>query len=106
MEYTFGVINSVEYVRIRGIDEKFSMEGLQTITISHQDSIVTHRFRVKRLLKKTNGYIWYSIDDHFMYVDSTPRLEAENKKLRAAIDYISMMTDIELEVGSDGGDEI
>ena len=33
-----------------------------------------------------------------MTIDRTPALEAENKKLRAMIDYISMMTDIELEL--------
>lgn len=100
MEYTFGVINSVEYVRIKGVSDDFSIEGFQTINITHPDSIVTHRFRVGRLLKKSNGYIWYIIDNHTMFVDKTPMLEAENKKLRAMIDYISMMTDIELEVES------
>ena len=98
MEYTFGVINSVEYMRIKGYDKESELIGTNSITINHPDSIVTHRFTIERLLKKNDEYIWYEISDHSMYIDRTPALEAENKKLRAMIDYISMMTDIELEL--------
>lgn len=99
MEYTFGVINSVEYMRIKNYEEgNDNMIGVNTITINHFDSIVTHKFTIERLLKKNDEYVWYAISDHSMTVDRTPALEAENKKLRAMIDYISMMTDIELEL--------
>lgn len=101
MEYTFGVIGSNEYVRVKEIDENFNIEGTQTVVIAHPDSIVTHKFRIRHMLKKTDNYVWYVIDNHLMIVDKTPKLEAENKKLRAMIDYISMMTDIELEVEED-----
>lgn len=89
MEYTFGLINSEEYVRIKGIDDEFVLSGFQTVTMTYSDCIVTHNFKVRRLLKRTNGYIWYIIDNHTKYIDKSPELEAENKKLRQQIQALN-----------------
>lgn len=98
MECTFGVINSTEYMRVRNSNRDFTIGRMNTVVITHSDSIVMHNFKITRLLKKTEKYVWYIIEDHTMNIDNTPKLEAENKKLRAMIDYLSMMTDVELEV--------
>lgn len=97
MEYSFGMNGSEEFIRIKGISKGFALQGFQTITIPYSDSIVTHSFRVKGLIKMTDDYAWYAIDNHVKVIDKTPKLEAENKKLRAMVEYLSMMTNVELE---------
>lgn len=98
MEYTFGTINSEEYVRIKGIDSEFVLSGFQTVTTTYPDCIITHNFKVRRLLKRTDNYIWYIIDNHTKYIDKSPALEAENKKLQQQIQALSDQNEFQEEL--------
>lgn len=98
MEYTFGTINSEEYVRVKGIDNEFVLSGFQTISTTYPDCIITHNFKVRRLLKRTDNYIWYIIDNHTKYIDKSPALEAENKKLQQQIQALSDQNEFQEEL--------
>lgn len=98
MEYTFGSINSEEYVRIKGVDDEFTLSGFQTMSTKYPDCIVTHNFKIRRMLKRTDGYVWYIIDNHTKYVDKSPALEAENKKLQQQIQAISDQNEFQEEL--------
>lgn len=96
MEYSFGELGQCEYVRVKGASDGVKLDGFCTVKQTYFDSEVTDRFRVKSELKRTDDYVWYLIDNHVRVIDKTPLIKAENEKLAALIDYLAMMTDVDI----------
>lgn len=75
------------------------MSGFHEIERPYDDQTITDRFRIKKFIgSKTDGegnvYDWYEIDQHYRYTDKTVKAKAD---LQAQIDYIAMMTDVDIE---------
>ena len=100
MEYVFGTKGAIETLRTKGADHT-DFTGFQQVVREYPGETITDRFRVVRKLKSDvdqagNCYDWYEIDRHYRMLDKTkPVVEAELKNT-ANIDYLSMMTGIDL----------
>lgn len=74
------------------------------------DMEVHHDFKVSGLLKKDtdaegNHYAWYTLSEHVKSIDRSPAAAAAAAQNAANIDYISMMSGIDLpeETAQEGG---
>lgn len=82
------------------------MTGYQQIVQEFPGEKITDNFRV---VKKTgssedeegNCYDWYEIDRHYRTIDKTGPVAEREARNSANIDYLSMMSGIELPDGDD-----
>ena len=110
MDYIFGVVerNGVTVENLKTVGQTHTNLGGFTQTVrEYTDSTITDRFRVTEKYRSEedaegNCYDWYLIDQHYRYVDKTPsivttqtRIDAETEKLRADVDYIAVMTNVD-----------
>lgn len=109
MEYTFGTNGSVETLRTKG-DSHTGLTGYHQVERAYADQTITDRFRVVDKLDSKedaegNCYDWYEIDRHYRLADKTGPVAATGAKNAANIDYLSMMSGIDLpdEEESDNG---
>lgn len=100
MEYVFGTKDEMEILKVKG-DTHTDLTGYQQIVREFPGEKITDNFRVVRKTDSTedcegNCYDWYEIDRHYRDIDRTgPVAEAEAKN-SANIDYLSMMTGVDL----------
>ena len=76
------------------------MSGFQTVERKYPDMTVTDTFRVVEKYKSDedgegNCYDWYEIDRHSR---DTDRFLPQKDEIQAQIDYLAMMTGVEMEV--------
>ena len=100
MEYVFGTADEVEILKTKG-DAHTDLTGWQEVEQVYPDQTVTDRFRVLRKLDSQEDgedkcYDWYEIDRHNRTVDKTVPVAQEVAKVTANIDYLSMMTGVDL----------
>lgn len=102
MEYIFGASGLTENELLKTKGEEFTdLSGHQEIIREYPDCIQTDRFAiVKKIGEDTdvedNHYTWYEIAQHYTTIDKTPALAAK-------MDYLSMMTGVE--IPEEGGAE-
>ena len=100
MEYVFGTDNDAEVLKTKG-HAHTDLTGYQQTVREFPGQKITDNFRVIRKIGSDedvegNCYDWYEIDRHYREIDRTgPVVEAEARNA-ANIDYISMMTGVEL----------
>lgn len=110
MEYIFGISK-----RFGGLKE-----NLKTISNQHSDllgyiniiqeypdgSKVEDRCRIvkKYAEKEASGlcYDWYIIDEHYRSIDNSNKVKKEIDKVSASLDYISMMSGIDIPIEEEG----
>ena len=100
MDYVFGTEGEIEVLKIKG-DTHTDLTGWQEVEQVYPDQTVTDRFRVLRKLDSQEDgegkrYDWYEIDRHNRTVDKTGPVAQEVAKVTANIDYLSMMTGVDL----------
>lgn len=100
MEYVYGTQGDIEVLKVKG-DAHTDLTGYQTIVQEFPNQKITDDFRVVRKLdsdedQEGNCYDWYEIDHHRREIDRTAPLAAEGSRNAANIDYLSMMTGVEL----------
>lgn len=99
MEYTFSIENCVEVLKT--VDTSHTdLTGRQRFMATHPDCIITDVFSIKEkyLTKEEGGlcYDWYLLNDHDRFIDRTPQLIKEIDNERALVDYVAMMTDVDI----------
>ena len=112
MEYVFGTNGNAEILKTKG-PEHTNLTGYQQITRGFPNEKITDNFRIVRKIdsKKDpsgNCYDWYEIDRHYRTIDKTGQLVEEEARNAANIDYLSMMTGVDLPDGDEtegDGDE-
>ncbi len=96
-QYTFTQNENETVLRIKSDCEITLVPGFHRIVEKQPDSEIIHSFElcneIKRDEKNDAFYVWYSVGNYHRDIEKKP--EALNK-LRADIDYISMMTDVEI----------
>lgn len=97
MEYIFGTNKNQETLKTKG-DTHTNLTGFHQIERVYPDQTITDHFYIVRKLDSKedpagNCYDWYIIDRHYRTVDKTDQIV---EQLRADIDYISVMTGVEL----------
>lgn len=100
MEYVFGETKNAKTLRTKG-NQHTDLTGFCQITQLYQDEKITDSFRVIRKIESKeddfgNCYDWYIIDSHYRIIDKTDSIIEAQAKNAANIDYLSMMTGIEL----------
>lgn len=109
MEYVFGTKSSYEILKTKG-DKHTDLTGFQEIIRDFTNEKISDFFRVVRKIESKedsagNCYDWYEIDHHYREIDRTePIRDAEAKNI-ANIDYISMMSGIDLPENTETEDE-
>lgn len=99
MEYLFGK-DKFEYLRTKDAVHS-NLSGFQEVVQEYPDCTITDSFRVVRHYKadkdgEKNCYDWYEIDSHYRMIDKGAKARAEVEQARADIDFISIMTGVEL----------
>lgn len=105
MEYVFGTLDGREIVSTKG-DHHSDLSGFCETEREYPDSIITDRFRVVERQwtaedSAGNCYDRYEIDSHYRIIDKTKYTDKQVEQVRADMDFIAMMTDVEL-----GGEEV
>lgn len=100
MEYVFGTTGEIEVLKVKG-DSHTDMTGFQEIAQEYPGEKITDSFRVVRKIDSTedgegNCYDWYEIDRHYRERDRTGPVAEAGAKNTANIDYLSMMSGIDL----------
>lgn len=105
-QYVFGVMkidgHEEQIVRVKSDTEATLHEGCYYEIVDESgDMIVTNTFKAGRLIEsKTdsnmNHYSWYRITEHIKTIDRSPAAAKAAEQNAALIDYISMMTGIDL----------
>jgi len=100
MDYVFGTKGEVEVLQTKG-DAHSDLTGFQEIIQKYPDQTITDRFRVVRKTdsaedQEGNCYDWYEIDHHYRQSDRTGPVAEAGAKNTANIDYLSMMSGIDL----------
>lgn len=77
------------------------MKGFVDVEREYPDCVITDRFKVTSHYETKIGedgkvYDWYTISDHLRYIDKSKVSEAKNEKTQALVDYIAMMTDVDI----------
>jgi len=105
MEYTFSQnnANGTETVRTKS-KQHSNLFGFQQVKQEYPDSVVFDSFRVVRKLDSKedsagNCYDWYQITGHYRYVDTSPRAQKAVEQVSANLDYLSMMSGVEIPGG-------
>lgn len=81
--------------------EHSCLSGFHTVEHKYPDQTITDSFRVVRKIRQDedvegNCYDWYEIDHHNRIVDKSGPVAKEAARCAANIDYISMMSGIDL----------
>ncbi len=106
MEYVFGTQGEMEVLKIKG-DAHTDLTGYHQIEQKYPDQTIADSFHVLRKLYSQedaagNCYDWYEIDRHNRIVDKSGPIAEAGAKNAANIDYLSMMSGIDLpEEGAD-----
>lgn len=100
MEYVFGTQNDAEILKIVW-SAHTDLKGYQEVVREFQSEKITDNFHVVRKLDSKedlegNCYDWYIIDRHYRMIDRTEPLKKKEEQNRADIDYISIMTGVDL----------
>lgn len=100
MEYLISCNEDMEVLKVKG-DHHTDLTGFQEITQEYPDQTITDRFHIIRKLdskedEEENCYDWYEIDRHYRVIDKTGPVKDQGAKNTAHIDYLSMMTGVEL----------
>ena len=96
MEYIFGISGPTENEILKTKGEEFTdLSDWQQHVQEFPDCVRTDNFRVVAKVGQDtdadgNKYTWYEIDHHNTIIDKTPLLAAK-------LDYLSMMTGVDLE---------
>ena len=96
----------MEILKVKG-DTHTDLTGFQEVEQKYPDQTVTDSFRVVRKLDSQedtagNCYDWYEIDRHSRTADKTGPLAASAAQNAVNIDYLSMMSGIDLPGTEDG----
>lgn len=100
MEYVFGTQGELEILKTKG-NAHTELTGWQQTKREYPDQTITDRFRIVRKLDSTEDaggdcYDWYEIDRHYRTIDKTGPVAAAEARNSANIDYLSMMSGIDL----------
>ncbi len=109
MEYVFGTKGEMEVLKTKG-DSHTNLTSFHQIERTYPDQTITDNFRVVRKLDSQedeagNCYDWYEIDHHNRIVDKSGPVAEAGARNAANIDYLSMMSGIELPGREDAGNE-
>ena len=105
--YSFGTIKLLgehhQTVRVKS-REPITLTGYQTITETYPDMIVTHTFKPETCVAEDQDaegwrYKWYTLAEHSKHIDRSPAAVKMAEQNAANLEYICMMTDIELPEG-------
>ena len=110
MEYIFGSndFTGEEVLKTVGT-EHTELSGFQQTVREYTDCTITDSFRVVRKTKSDEDcegkcYDWYEIDRHGRIIDRTGPIAEQEAQNAANIDYLSMMTGVDLP-NAEGGTE-
>ena len=102
----------VPIVRIEAdTDDETKMEvgKHQSIVINQPDIIYSYEFVVKNPIKaEFNGehyYRWYQIENFSKSIDRSPEVKSEADQNAANIDYLAMMTGVDIPIEEESYDE-
>lgn len=100
MEYVFGTEGEVEILKVKA-GSHTDLTGFHQIEQTYHDQTITDSFRVVRKIRSAedaegNCYDWYEIDRHYRTADKSGPVAQAAAQNAANIDYISMMSGIEL----------
>lgn len=100
MEYVFGTLDGKEVVSTKG-DSHSNLNGFCEIEREYPESTITDRFRVVRRQWTAedsigNCYDRYEIDSHYRIIDRSKYTDKQVEQVRADMDFIAMMTDVDL----------
>ncbi len=109
MEYVFGTRGEMEVLKIKG-GSHTNLTGFHQIEQTYPDQTITDSFRVVRKLDSRvdaegSCYDWYEIDRHYRTADKSGPIAEAGARNAANIDYLSMMSGIDLPGGEDAGNE-
>lgn len=113
MEYIYGTSTRsgvlAENLKTVGVEHSNLSGYINTQRNLADGTKITDRCRIvkKYASKEANGlcYDWYIITDHYRETDTTQKTQAAMDKVSANLDYISMMSGIDIpteEGGTDG----
>lgn len=96
MEYVFNG-NVLKIVSKNHTD----LEDWQEVVRKFPREVITDRFKILGKIKSDDDkegrcYDWYKIAEHYRMIDRTEPVEKSTEAAKADIDYLSMMTGIEL----------
>lgn len=100
MEHVFGTEGEIEVLKTKG-GAHTDLTGYQQVVREYPGEKITDNFRVVRKINSTedgagNCYDWYEIDRHYREIDRTGPVAEAGAKNTANIDYLSMMSGIDL----------
>ena len=100
MEYAFGNNKEYETLRTKG-SEHTNLNGFVTVNQDNGVQSITDQFHVIEKYDSKedvegNCYDWYTIDQHMRMIDNMPKVQKEIDKVNAVMEYIAMMTDVEI----------
>lgn len=109
MEYVFGTRGEMEVLKTKG-NSHTGLTGFHQIERAYSDQTIIDNFRVVRKLDSRedndgNCYDWYEIDRHNRIVDKSGPIAEAGARNAANIDYLSMMSGIDLLGGEDADNE-
>lgn len=104
MTYIYGISTRVnppcENLKTVGTEHSNLSGYIQTLTELGDGTKITDRCRIieKYASKEANGlcYDWYLIDNHYRTEDATARAQKSIEAVRATVDYLSMMSGIDI----------
>ena len=101
MEYVFGTKDDMEILKVKSASGT-DLTGFQQYIRETDIDTTTHSFHIVRQYDRQDGadgqvYDFYEIDRHNFTVDSAKRVREQQAQDRADIDYIAMVTGVELE---------
>lgn len=109
------------YIYGTGTRNGHTYENLKTVGTEHSDlsgyistvrdfpdgtKITDHCRIARKYFSKESGalcYDWYEITDHYRETDTTEKMQAKVDQLTANLDYISMMSGVEIPGGETDG---
>lgn len=100
MEYVFGTNGATETLRTKG-GEHSDLTGFQEVTREYPNEKITDRFYITRKLDSAEDlagscYDWYEIEKHYRNIDRSAPIAAAEERNTANIDFLSMMSGIDL----------
>lgn len=100
MEYVFGTNNGKEILKTKG-DIHSDMTGYQETVREFPRETITDNYRIVRKIDSQedmggNCYDWYEIDHHYRVIDASQSALEEIDRNTARIDYVAMMTGVDI----------
>lgn len=111
MNYIYGISNRVNppCKNLKTVGEEYSnLSGYNSAVRELPDGTkITDHFRIlkKYASKEVNGlcYDWYLIDSHYRETDTSAKTQTMIDQLTANLDYISMMSGVDIPRGVEDG---